>query len=104
MITNAAGTALYIPLTGTPVVAGGNYSTGGVIQACPISGGAVSVSCTGASTGVWPLSVTFDSYSHAFVPNYGSGNVSVYSVGTGGALTPISTLNVGSYPVSVLVR
>ena len=104
MITNSAGTALYIPLTGTPVVAGGNYSTGGVIQACPISGGTVSGSCTGASTGAWPLSVTFDSYSHAFVPNYGSGNVSVYSVGTGGALTPISTLNVGSYPVSVLVR
>ena len=104
MITNSAGTALYIPLTGTPVIAGENSSTGGVIQSCPISGGAVSGSCTRASTGAWPLSVTFDSYSHAFVPNYGSGNVSVYSVGTGGALTPISTLNVGSNPVSVLVR
>ena len=104
MITNAAGTALYIPLTGTPVVAGGSYSTEGLIQSCPITGTTVSSSCTGASTGGWPLSVIFDSYSHAFVPNYGSGSVSVYSVGSNGALTPISTLPVGTHPVSVLVR
>ncbi|MHB1287238.1 MAG: lactonase family protein [Leptospirales bacterium] len=104
MITNSARTALYTPLTGTPVVAGGSSSTGGVIQSCPINGTTISTSCTEVLSGAWPLSVTFDSNNHAFVPNYGSSSVSVYSVGTGGALTWISTLSVGPHPVSVLVR
>jgi len=106
VIAYSAGTALYIPLTGTPVVVGGSVpTTAGVVLSCPVSGTTIlTSSCVPTVAGEWPLSVTFDFYSHAFVPNYGSGSVSVYSVGTGGSLTPISTLSVGTNPISVLVR
>jgi len=104
MDTNPAGTALYIPLTGSAVVANGsNTNLGTVLSLSPTP----PFNSLGPAqpTGVWPLSVSFDPAGNfAFIPNYGSKNVSVYSVGSGGALSFLYNIPVGPYPVSVTVR
>ncbi len=108
--TNPAGTALYVSMTGTAVSAGSSYQTPGAILAYSVSGTTLT-SFTPVPTGGWPLSVSLAPNGNlAFVPNYGSSNVSVFSVAGNGALTPFNLNNgsnllpVGSNPISVIVR
>jgi len=108
--TNPAGTALYVSMTGTAVSAGSSYQTPGAILAYSVSGTTLT-SFTPVPTGGWPLSVSLAPNGNlAFVPNYGSSNVSVFSVAGNGALAPFNLNNgsnllpVGSNPISVIVR
>ena len=108
--TNSAGTALYAVMTQTAVSANSSTTSNGSILPYSVSGTTLS-SMNPVSTGGWPLSITFDpNGNHAFVPNYGSGSVSVFSVGSNGALSPLNlnngsnTLPVGPNPISVIVR
>ncbi len=97
-------------MTGTAVSAGSSYQTPGAILAYSVSGTTLT-SFTPVPTGGWPLSVSLAPNGNlAFVPNYGSSNVSVFSVAGNGALTPFNLNNgsnllpVGSNPISVIVR
>jgi len=108
--TNSAGTAVYAVMTQTAVTANSSPSTSGSILPYSVSGSTLA-SMTPVATGDWPLSIAFDSNgNHAFVPNYGSGSVSVFSVGANGALSPLNLnngsniLSVGANPISVIVR
>jgi hypothetical protein len=108
--TNSAGTALYAVMTQTAVTANSSTSTPGSILPYSVSGSTLA-SMPPVPTGGWPLSIAFDSNgNHAFVPNYGSGSVSVFSVGANGALSPLNLNNgsnilpVGANPISVIVR
>ena len=108
--TNSAGTALYAVMTQTAVTANGTPQTSGSILPYSVSGSALA-SMNPVPTEGWPLSIAFDSNgTHAFVPNYGSGSVSVFSVGANGALSPLNLnngsniLSVGANPISVIVR
>jgi len=108
--TNSAGTALYAVMTQTAVSANPSTQTSGSIQPYSVSGTTLT-SMNPVPTGVLPLSIAFDpNGTHAFVPNYGSGSVSVFSVGANGALSPLNLnngsniLSVGANPISVIVR
>jgi len=108
--TNPAGTALYVSMTQTAVSAGSSYQSPGAILSYSVSG-ATPTFLASVPTGGWPLSVSLAPNGNlAFVPNYGSSNVSVFSVAGNGALAPFNLNNgsnllpVGSNPISVIVR
>ncbi|MGA7749574.1 MAG: beta-propeller fold lactonase family protein [Gallionella sp.] len=87
-----------------------NYGDG-TISEYTISGGVLSLTATlpaPVSGNNNPASITVDpSGSYVYVANYSSGastgTVSEYSIGTGGALTPIGSVTAGSNPISVTV-
>jgi 6-phosphogluconolactonase (cycloisomerase 2 family) len=97
-------------MTQTAVSANSSTTSNGSILPYSVSGTTLT-SMTPVSTGGWPISIAFDpNGTHGFVPNYGSASVSVFSVGTNGALSPLNLNNgsnilpVGTNPIAVIVR
>ena len=77
------------------------------VQTIPGSPFAPDVSTTGATAPIAPLSAVLDSTTtHLYVANNGSSNVSLFTVGTNGALTSTTaqtTASTGSGPVQMLI-
>lgn len=81
-------------------------SSGNSIALPPIPGSPFTASVAGGTTPARPISAVLDStVAHLYVANYGTSNVSLFSVASDGALAPMSspTVQAGTNPSQLLI-